>query len=334
MNDHPRRRPESLAPSEPLAAQAADGFTIKGSVWRHWDPDPARPVVVINPATSVRCRYYFPFAAFLFEHGFDAIAYDYRGIGESRPPTLRGFDASWIDWGRLDFDAVLRHAAASFPGQPIHVVAHSIGGFVLGLAESNHLIRRVLTMGAQYAYWRDYLAGRRLGMFWKWHVVVPLLTMIFGYFPGKRLGWLEDTPKGVVREWALTRARFEDTWLGASGRYADRQALVRQFAAVTAPTLAVSVTDDEFGTVPAIERLLAYFDRSPRTHLRISPGSIAEPSIGHFAFFHGRFERKLWGIPLEWLRSGRLPEGCPGEVVRTPEEWGGARSRAPASDFC
>jgi predicted alpha/beta hydrolase len=279
-------------------------------------------VVIVNPATSVRCRYYFPFAVFLFEHGFDVIAYDYRGIGESRPATLRGFEASWLDWGRLDFDAVLRHAERSFPGQPIHVVAHSIGGFVLGLAESNHLIRRVFTMGAQYAYWRDYAAGVRLRMVAKWHVAMPLLTMLLGYFPGKRLGWLEDTPKGVVRDWAFSRGRFEDTWRGrSSARHPDKHALVRQFAAVTAPILAVSVTDDEFGTVPAVERLLAYFCRGPKTHLRISPQSIAEPAIGHFAFFHRRFERKLWHVPLEWLRSGRLPADCPGVLI-TPDRRG------------
>lgn len=124
---------------ESFTLLAADGCPIKGSLWRHrGNGRDARPVVIINPATSVRCRYYFRFAAFLFRHGFDVIAYDYRGIGESRPATLRGFDAGWIEWGRLDFDAVLRYAERSFSGQPIHVVAHSIGGFVLGLAESNH----------------------------------------------------------------------------------------------------------------------------------------------------------------------------------------------------
>lgn len=329
MSFQPQGPREGLVPPEPLALQAADGFTIKGAFWRHPRASPdASPVVIINPATSVRCRYYFPFAAFLFEHGFDVIAYDYRGIGESRPPTLRGFDASWIDWGRLDFDAVLRHAERSFPGQPIHVVAHSIGGFILGLAGSNHLIRRVFTVGAQYAYWRDYAAGSRLRMLAKWHVAMPLVTMLLGYFPGKRLGWLEDTPRSVVRDWVFSRERFEDTWRGlSSGRYPDKQALVRQFAAVTAPTLAVSVTDDEFGTVPAVERLLAYFGQSPRTHLRISPESIAEPAIGHFAFFQRRFEGKLWPVPLEWLRSGRVPAECPGVLV-TPDRRDGGRAQA------
>ena len=314
---------------EPFTLQAADGCKLKGFFWRRSeDRRDSRPVVIINPATSVRCRYYSRFAVFLFEHGFDVIAYDYRGIGESRPSTLRGFDACWIDWGRLDFDAVLRRAERSFSGQPIHVVAHSVGGFLLGLAPSNHLIRRVFTMGAQYAYWPDYTAGTKLRMVAKWHVAMPLITALFGYFPGKRLGWMEDTPKGVVRDWAFSRQRFEDTWRGrSSARYPEKHALVQQFAAVTAPTLAVSVTDDEFGTVPAVERLLAYFSHSPRTHLRISPQSIAEPAIGHFGFFNSRFEQKLWRLPLEWLKSGWVPAGCPGVPV-TPGQRSDARAPA------
>jgi predicted alpha/beta hydrolase len=286
-------------------------------------------VVIVNPATSVRCRYYFRFATFLCDHDFDVIAYDYRGIGESRPAALRGFEACWIDWGRLDFDAVLRYAERSFPGQPIHVVAHSVGGFVLGLAPSNHLIRRVFTVGAQYAYWRDYAAGAKLRMVAKWHVAMPLITILFGYFPGKRLGWLEDTPKGVVRGWAFSRDRFENTWRGrSSARYPDKRALVQPFGAVTASTLAVSVTDDEFATVAAVERLLAYFSHSLRTHLRISPQSIAEPAIGHFGFFHSRFEQKLWQVPLEWLKLGRVPAGCPGILIAPGQHSDGHASGA------
>jgi predicted alpha/beta hydrolase len=316
-----------VASPEPFTVQAADGRAINGFFWRHSGASRGTtPVVIINPATSVRCRFYFRFAVFLFEHGLDVIAYDYRGIGESRPATLRGFDACWIDWGRLDFDAVLGHAERSFSGQPILVVAHSVGGFVLGLAESNHLIRRVFTVGAQYAYWRDYAADSRLRMFAKWHVAMPLLTMLFGYFPGRRLGWLEDTPKGIVRDWVFSRKRFEDTWRGrSSARYPDKHALVQQFAAVKAPTLAVSVTDDEFGTIAAVERLLAYFSHSPRTHLRISPQSILEPAIGHFGFFNSRFEQKLWQVPLEWLKSGRVPAHCPGVLI-TQSRVGAERS--------
>lgn len=302
---------EEIAEPEALVVRAEDGYALRASWWRHEATSataaPGRPVVIINAATSVRRRYYARFAAYLFQGGFDVLTYDYRGIGDSRPPSLRGFAASWIDWGRLDCEAVIRHVAGALPGQPIHVVAHSIGGFVLGFAPSNHVVRRVFSMGAQIAYWRDHPAEQRARLFAKWHVVMPLVTALLGYFPGRRLRWLEDTPRGVVRDWR----RFGSKVLGDS----ERRSLTRSFEAVTAPTLALSVTDDEFGTEPAIERLLAYYPNSPSTHLRIAPQSVGETSIGHFGFFNDRFEQTLWPIALDWLRSGKVPVMRPSSSV-------------------
>jgi predicted alpha/beta hydrolase len=307
--------------AEPITVRADDGYALSATVWRRrGECASGRPVTIVNPATSVSSRYYARFAAFLASHGFDVITYDYRGIGESRPPTLRGFDANWLDWGRLDFEAVLRYAARTFEGRPIDVVAHSIGGLVVGLAPSNHLIRRVFTMGAQFAYWRDYAPRHKLSMLWKWHVVMPALTALCGYFPAGRLGWMEDTPAGVAMSWSRSKARFEDTY--RRGRFAlgvdERRALVRQFAAVRGPVLALSVTDDEFGTVQAIERLHAYFAGGTVTHVRIAPHAIGERAIGHFSFFHSRFQDSLWPIPLQWLELGTVPHDMPGAIV-TPE---------------
>jgi predicted alpha/beta hydrolase len=313
---------------EPVVFEAEDGFAIKGFVWRRRAAGDAygqgggrasrRPVVIINAATSVRCRYYFRFAGYLAEHGFDVMLYDYRGIGESRPARLAGFSATWLDWGRLDFEAVLRFAQRAFAGQPIDVVAHSIGGFVLGLAPSNAAIRRVFTMGAQYAYWRDYAAQARLAMLLKWHLAMPALAALFGYVPAARLGWMEDTPYGVALSWSRSRARFEDTYRRAPLALAEDKCtrLVQQFAHVRAPLLAVSVTDDPFGTVPAIERLLGYFSGSAaRTHLRIAPADAGADAIGHFAFFHPRFETTLWPIALRWLETGTIASDLADRIV-------------------
>ncbi len=301
-----------------IAIAARDGYPLQGLRWQHAPSvHPSRPVVVINPATSVHSRYYARFAAFLYAHGFDVVTYDYRGIGGSRPRTWRGFDASWIDWGAQDFEGVLRFVADGFPGQPVHVVAHSVGGFLIGLAESNHLISRVFTMGAQFAHWQDYARTRRVSMLWKWHVVMPALATILGYFPGKRLGWMEDTPRGVVHDWTARHPRFEDAY--RTGRRAmtahERQGLVDRFAQMRGAILALSITDDEFGTIPAIERLLGYFTRCETTHWRIAPAMLGLKAIGHFAFFNNRFEHSLWQIPLAWLQRGQLPGNAPGDVI-------------------
>lgn len=299
----------SDALGKPFRQPAADGFVLGGFVWRHAAADSTRPVVIINAATSVRCRHYSRFADYLFAHGFDVITYDYRGIGESRPASIKGLQASWTDWGALDFEAMLQRAQRELPSQPIDVVGHSFGGCAAGLGASGQLIRRLVTVGAQFAYWRDYAPAHRWRMFGKWHVVMPLLTNICGYFPGKRLGWLEDTPAGVVRDWSTPTARYETR---PSGRIINGHL---PFATVTANTLAISISDDPYGTIAAIERLLAYFTGSIRTHLRITPEDIGETEVGHFAFFRSAYQATLWPIALSWLQDGELPPDTPGRTV-------------------
>ncbi|MFZ2972786.1 MAG: alpha/beta fold hydrolase [Ferribacterium limneticum] len=298
---------------------AVDGYPLHAHAWVHAVVDGGNPppVVIINPATSVHSRYYSRFADFLHARGFNVITYDYRGIGGSRPENMRGFQASWLDWGSKDFEGVLRFAALCFKGHDIMVAAHSVGGFLIGMAPSNHLIRRVFTMGSQFAYWRDYARHKRMAMYLRWHIVMPVLTALFGYFPGKRLGWLEDTPSGVVRDWVSPQARFEDIYKSGPQALpeAERKKLVDSFAGLTAPTLALSMSDDEFGTIPAIHRLLGYFTNSPATHLRVKPESVGHASIGHFAFFNARHSDTLWRIPLAWLRDGSIVGDIPAQLV-------------------
>jgi predicted alpha/beta hydrolase len=293
---------------EPLTLTAADGFRLGAHIWRHHDADAARPITVIAPATSVACRYYARFAAWLHGRGRDVLTFDYRGIGVSRPPRLQGFAAGWLDWGRLDLEAALRHARLIAPGRPLDVVAHSIGGCALGLAPSNHHVRRAVTVGAQYAYWRDYAALSHAHLLLKWNLAMPALTALLGYMPARRLGWMEDTPAGVVSDWTRMTARLEDRLGGDAVR--------RSFRALTAPMLVVGLADDPLGTERAILRLAAYYDASPRTHLHLAPADIGAAAIGHFAFFHDRFATSLWPIAAAFLDTADLPAACPGRVTR------------------
>lgn len=293
---------------EPLRFQAADGMMLGGHLWPARQPVPGRSVVVVSPATSVRSRYYGRFAAHLAGVGFDVVTFDYRGIGESRPAQLRGFRADWRDWGELDLEAALHLAMVRFPGRPVDVVAHSIGGFAMGLAPSARQVRRIVTVGAQYAHWRDYAPAARLRMLLRWHVAMPALAGLFGYLPARRLGWMEDTPAGVARDWSRMAARFERTLRDGAG-------LPARFAAIGAPILAIGLEDDPFGTIPAIERLLAYYRGSARTHLRLAPADAGVAAIGHFAFFHERFRETLWPLARHWLEMGALPPGAPGRIV-------------------
>ncbi len=284
----------------PVALTCRDGVVLHGHFW------PAHAAasgsVIINPATGVPARYYHYYADFLARHGFDVLTYDYRGIGLSRPERLRACGFRWRDWGEQDFDAALRHMDAAHPGRPLYVVGHSIGGYLPGLSPHAGRVDRMLTVGAQYAYWRDYASGHRARLFWKWHVIMPALTALFGYFPGKRLGWLEDLPAGVANEWSFRRARMEMTHPPA-----ERDEVLRRFGSVKAPILAVAVSDDDIGTLAAIRRTLAYYGNAERRVVLLRPTEYGLDSIGHFSLFHSRHASGFWHEALCWLRDGDNP---------------------------
>ena len=298
--------------------EAVDGYLLGGFLWQGITSAMARPCVLITCATSVRCRYYMRFAQFLFEQGFDVLVYDYRGIGESRPPRLRGFEADWADWGEKDLEGALNYINRLAPSSEINVVAHSIGGFAVGLAPSNKIVNRVVMVGSQFAYRGDYASPEKWNMLWRWHVVMPLLTLLYGYFPAKKLGWMEDTPANVALDWSGMGPAFEHS-LRSRLRADDETTawqLKQHMLGLKGPILAIAPTDDPFATVAATERLLSYYSNAQRHYLRLRPETVDETQIGHFAFFHDRYRVKLWPIALEWLKTATVIPDLTQDIYR------------------
>ncbi|WP_417778803.1 alpha/beta fold hydrolase [Stutzerimonas xanthomarina] len=283
-----------------LVLQCRDGYPLAAQLWL--PAGEARGSVIVSSATGVLARYYARYAGFLREQGYAVLTYDYRGIGGSRPASLRGVKIRWRDWGDYDFDAAVRWMRARDSEGLLVAVGHSIGGFLPGFATAATEVDRFFSVGAQYAYWSDYASAQRWQMFAKWHLFMPALTALCGYFPGRRLGWLEDLPAGVALEWAFRRARLESSYPAH-----ERDEVLQRFAAVRAPILAVSVTDDEYGTLPAIERGLSYYRNSTCEHVRLSPAELGLARVGHFDLFHERHRHGFWQATLGWIDEGRNP---------------------------
>lgn len=302
---------------EPCVFEAADGFQLHGHLWKT-DSQP-HTALLINSATGVVGRYYSRYAAFLARVGFLVLTYDYRGIGLSRPKSLRGFRATKHDWGALDCEAAIQFLAKKDQKLPMMAVCHSIGGFALGLAPSANRIHRALFVGCQYAYWNDYRLLLRVPMWMNWHIVMPVLTKIFGYFPGKTLRWLEDLPAGVAMEWAT---RFHPDFhkrydrLDHATAPADGYELEARMSAIKADILAIADVNDPFATPSATARLLKYFKGSNREFVRIHRRNRRLPKLGHFGFFHDRFKGTLWIESLAWLKG----EGQPWKSLKFDSE--------------
>ncbi len=133
-------------------AKAADGYEL--AVTRFEARAPAFATLVLAGAMGVRQDFYAPLAQFLAENGVHVLTFDYRGMGWSRPATLRGFDADVSTWVERDLGAMLREAKGRAPDLPLCLLGHSLGGQILGVAPGNGDVRGAVTVTAGSGYYR------------------------------------------------------------------------------------------------------------------------------------------------------------------------------------
>lgn len=272
---------------------ARDGFELAGDLYRPAPGLDRGRMVVISSATAVPRRYYRHLARRLTEAGYTALTYDYRGIGASRPSSLRGFDASMRDWGLLDMAGAVEWARAELAPERLFLIGHSVGGQIAGLldARASALVDGMITFSAQSGYWRLQGAGQKAAVFVHVHVSLPLLGTVFGYVPWSKLGSAEDLPKGVALEWSRW-CRNPRYLLG------DPSLPLERYARFEAPVLAYSFGDDTWGTPRAVDAMMRAYPNLERRH--IEPGDAGLRSIGHFGFFRPDAAH-LWDEPIAWL---------------------------------
>src|SRR5205085_6785267 len=142
---------------------------LTAELWTNSEPKGPRVAALVNAGAGITSAYYRRFARFMAAANIPTLLYDYRGIGGSRPRTLRGFPASVEDWGSKDCAAALDWLIARFTGIKRIVIGHSVGGFVTGFAGNGRMVNQMLLVGAHNGYWRDYHQKYRLRMYLLWH---------------------------------------------------------------------------------------------------------------------------------------------------------------------
>ena len=255
---------------------------------------------VINCATSVRCDYYFRFAVWLFAQGRDVLVYDYRGIGGSRRRSKRARTGS-TGAARLRAAHATRFRASR---------STSSRTASAGSRSGRRIERpRAVTVGAQYAYWRDYRPAERRRMWWKWHVVMPVLAAVFGSMPAKRLdGRYAARRLSWVRSQALRGELYE-----RPARRTHRAAPRPPFADCRRRCSRLASTT----TGSARSRRSSGWSATTRAATSRICGSRRPTSASTrsaIRVFHCRFTETLWPLALYWLQHGALPADAPGYV--------------------
>lgn len=280
---------------EHITIPATDKFKLAATLYQETERQCAG-VVVICAATGVKRKFYDRFARYLANQGFVALAFDYRGIGDSRPATLNKFQARMSDWGEKDIAGVLAWVCQAYPTRKIMVVGHSVAGQVFGLAHNNALVSTMVLVASQSGYWRLWPRNLRYLIFVFWYVVIPVLTMLFARFPSKFVGMGEDLPAGVALQWA-SWGRDPDYILGRNSLTTKDN--FRQFKG---PWLSYSLADDFFAPVEAVDRLVTFYPNGRTTRKHLTADTLGVRRFGHFDFFKERFRDSLWQETADWLK--------------------------------
>jgi predicted alpha/beta hydrolase len=134
-------------------------------------------------------------------------------------------------------------------------------------------------------------------MFFMWHLMMPTLTQIVGYFPGRFLGLSEDLPYDVAMAWG--RRRFRSSTINDH--------MHANFNQIASPALALMPEDDDFATHDALCRVKTMFPQIEFTELKLIVRHSTNQEIGHLGFFRRSSREYLWPYALEWLTEGHVP---------------------------
>lgn len=271
-----------------FAIPARDHHRLEAT--RYGDPS-ARDWVIINSATAVPRRFYRHFAAALAEQGYGVLTYDYRGIGGSRPESLRGFQARTRDWVLLDMSAVVRWARDHGADGKLFLIGHSVGGQLAGLLDEPDAVDGMVTFSSQSGYYALQGGEQKAVVWFHVHATLPVLSSLYGYMPWGKIGSGEDLPRGCALEWARW-CRDPKYLLG------DDSLPLERFDAFGAPVLAYSFDDDKWGTARSVDAMMQAYPNLERRH--VVPTDVGLDRLGHFGAFRPD-AAALWEETIAWL---------------------------------
>ncbi len=255
----------------------------------------AKAAIMICSATGVKQSLYYKFSQFLATQGYIVYTFDYAGIGQSKPDSLRRFNISASQWANNDIESILKMIKTKHSDIPLVALGHSIGGQLLGLVPSNSKIDGIVLVASQMGYWKMWKGLQKYAMAFLWYVAMPLSIKIKGYFPGKLLGSSEDLPKNMAVEW--------QSWCKSPNYLFDKvDAADEKFNQINTPLYSFSAEDDKFAPQNVVDWISQRYKKAQVTRIHLIPQDFNLKSIGHFGYFRSD-KKAVWQQMFEAIEK-------------------------------
>lgn len=167
-------------------------------------------MIVLVPGLGMPARFYTNFTEALVERGYHCLTLELRGNGISPIRVNRHVDFGYVDLLQ-DLAALVAHARQKFPGLPLILSGHSLGGqlALLHSACEPKTVDRLLLIAAGSPHYKYYPPRSRWILFLlPW--IFRSMVSIFGYYPGRKVGFAGSEARTLMRDWCnlCQRDRF------------------------------------------------------------------------------------------------------------------------------
>lgn len=240
-------------------------------------------VFLCLPAMGADADYYRPFAEAIAARGLGAaVLLDLRGQGRSSARARRGDDFGYREILELDLPQAVAAIRRAFPGVPLVLVGHSLGGQlgVLFAARMPHELEGLVLIAAGTTYYRAWPRLKRYAVL-AYLSALRACASVLPWYPGERLGFGGNQPRRLMRDWGAVVSGGRYRPEGSSFQY---EAAARR---VALPVLSIGVREDPVAPPGAREDLLR----------RLHSAAVERVEID------GVLEHRPWKRHFSWARA-------------------------------
>lgn len=276
---------------ERIKIESQDGASIEALYFQSPQSD---TLYLCLPAMGVSAKYYVPMAEVLVKDGQSVLLCDLRGQGSSNrkaPKAKFGYHQMLT----LDLPAYIASAKSLSSEAKIVILGHSLGGH-LGLlyaAQNPEAVQALVLIASGSVYYKAYRFPQSLKI-WIGTQSSVLLSTLFGYFPGHKIGFGGKQPKRIMRDWARQ---------GRTGRFAPKDSDFDYEAALgnlSLPIFALSLASDKFAPHSATDHLIGKAKQADVIRLKFIP-SAKSPKIDHFRWV--KHSEEIIAELLRWVEG-------------------------------
>jgi predicted alpha/beta hydrolase len=247
--------------------------------------------VLIVSEVGIRQDFYHQFASFLSLQGYTVYTFDFRGIGLSSIKNIRHQKATLKDLAALDLDAMLSYVMSSHPSDRLIIASHGISNLLVGMSRLSKKADALLMIGATVPFAGNISDGWiRMKMKFISQIVLPISTMVMGYYPG----WLSNR-ENLPKKLALQLSRWYRTKDAVTEETVKSE---NSFSSLDQRALLVNFTDNYYSSP---EEFKTFYPSIRFDEWSFTPEQVLQKKMGHAGFFNKQIQNVVWSEVIQWF---------------------------------